>query len=109
MTFEAAVSRTRYSSLLEFNFGICEGDSNDPQDGCYDPRRASAWVWWVARDVGWETKWPRGFSLRVATGAAALMGDDPGCVVRNEPVPCRRGSTASRWLPTFSATVMQSF
>jgi hypothetical protein len=75
VTLEAAVSRARYDSLLDVNLGICEGDSNDPLDGCYQPQRAPDWVWWVAGDIGWETRWSSGF----------------------------------RWLPTFSATVMQSF
>jgi hypothetical protein len=111
ISLEGAYSRARYSSVVSSigGFGICHGDSSDPDDLCYEAQRSTPWVNWVAADVGWETVWPSGLSLRTATGAARLASPDPGCEVQGEEAPCARGETADRWLWTVSATLAYGF
>lgn len=111
ISLEGAYSRARYYSVASSigGFGICHGDASDPDDVCYDTTRSTAWVNWVAADVGWETLWPSGLSLRTATGAARLASPDPGCEIQGEEAPCERGETADHWLWTVSATLAYGF
>jgi hypothetical protein len=111
ISIEGAYSRARYYSVSSSigGFGICHGDSTEPDDLCYEASRAKNWVNWVAADVGWETLWPSGLSLRAATGAARLASPDPGCEVRGSPAPCERDEPADHWLWTVSATLAYGF
>jgi hypothetical protein len=97
VTLETSFSRGKYASLrfLDVFSSLCEGDPSDPNGNCYNPTFVPAEVSWWQVELGWETRFRSGISLRPSLGfAIALNTPDWQCETNAGPGVC--GDRASR-------------
>ncbi len=111
LTLEGAYSRGRYEGfdLTGVMASLCEGESPDPNDGCYSVQVIARTVSWGQLELGGELRFWSGVSLRASLGIATALGSpDWQCLHDGQTNSCGSKAPAST-LPVATLAVGYAF